>query len=244
MTSIQKRVAAGSTVTTLSRDTISEHFVTVTPEGGEPPESLFQRAGDIVRELGGQIISVESLGMCAGDRKSLPVLKAALGVQDAPLAWVENARTDNLCGVHMWLISGTPVEPVYSNGRRVGSLFADGHAQYCRIVGLLPANAAAGRSEQTQTVFDQMDAVLSNGGMAFANVLRTWFYNDDILSWYGDFNTVRTRFFHEKGVFDGLLPASTGVGGRNNLEAALVSGLIAVKTENRDVQMAEVPSPL
>jgi enamine deaminase RidA (YjgF/YER057c/UK114 family) len=64
-----------------------------------------------------------------------------------------------------------------------------------------------------------MEAVLDSGGMAFSDVLRTWFYNDNILGWYREFNGVRTKFFQEKKVFEGLLPASTGVAGRNALGA-------------------------
>lgn len=244
MTSIQKRVAAGSSITTVSRDTIQEHFITVTPEGDELPESLFQRVGNVLRQVDGCIVSVEALGMAGADREGLPVLTAALGGEDVPLGWVENARTDNLCGVYLWAVSGAPVKPLRCHGRRVGSLFEDDHAQYCRLVGLLPIDATASRAQQTQTVFDQMDVVLNSGGMAFSDVLRTWFYNDDILSWYHDFNVARTRFFHDKRVFDGLVPASTGVGGRNALEAALLSGLIAVKTEDPGVKMVEIPSPL
>ncbi len=244
MTSIQKRVAAGSSVTTLSRDRIQEHFITVIPEADEAPECLFRRVGDTVRRLESRIVSVESLGMSAADRASLHVLTAALDGQDVPLAWVENGRTDNLCGVHVWAVSGVPAEPLYSHGRRVGTVFEDEHARYCRLVGLLPTDVTAGRPEQAQTVFDEMDAVLRSAGMAFSDVLRTWFYNDDILGWYGQFNAVRDRFFRQRKVFEGLLPASTGVGGRNDLRAALVSGLIAVKTEAHDVTMLEVPSPM
>ena len=68
MTSIQKRVSAGLNVTTLSRDSVREHFITMVPEGDETPESLFRRVGEVVRRLNGRIVSVEALGMAAADR--------------------------------------------------------------------------------------------------------------------------------------------------------------------------------
>ncbi len=80
--------------------------------------------------------------------------------------------------------------------------------------------------------------------MDFSRVLRTWFYNDDILGWYADFNRVRTAFFKDHGVFDGLVPASTGIGARNPFGAALTASLIAVKPKNTDVKSFAVPSPL
>ena len=244
MTSIQKRVSAGLNVTTLSRDSVREHFVTFVPQGQESPEALFGRVGEIVRRLEGGIISVEALGLSPADRQSLGMLTEALGGGNPPLAWIENARTNNLYGVHLWAISGRKAQPLSVGGRRLGTAFEDGYAQYCRLVGLLPTDPTAGRPEQAQTMLGQMEAGLHSGGMAFSDVLRTWFYNDDILRWYREFNVVRTAFFQEKKVFEGLLPASTGVAGRNALGAALLSGLIAVRSDDEGVRAFEVPSPL
>jgi enamine deaminase RidA (YjgF/YER057c/UK114 family) len=189
-------------------------------------------------------VSAEAIGVAPADRKTMPALSGALGGANAPLAWIEDARTNNLFGVHVWAVSGTVVEALSFEGRRAGTSFEDGFCQYCRLVGLLPTSAKLSRPEQTQTIFQQMEAVLHSGGMAFSDVLRTWFYNDNILGWYRDFNVVRTKFFQEKKVFDGLLPASTGVAGRNALGAALISGLIAVKSEDEGVRAFEVASPL
>jgi len=182
--------------------------------------------------------------MAPGDRQSMGVLIDALGGPNAPLAWIENARTNNLFGVHVWAVSGTVAEAISLEGRRAGTRFEDGYAQYCRLVGLLPTSTSLSRPEQAQTVFQQMAGALDNGGMVFSDVLRTWFYNDNILGWYREFNGVRTKFFTEKKVFDGLLPASTGVAGRNAIGAALISGLIAVKSDDEGVRAFEVPSPL
>jgi len=200
--------------------------------------------GEVVRRLNGRIVSVEAVGLAPADRKSMGLLAEALGGANAPFAWIENARTNNLYGIHLWAVSGTVAEPLSFEGRRAGTLFEDGYCQYCRLVGLLPTDPALGRPEQAATVFHQMETVLASAGMAFSDVLRTWFYNDHILTWYREFNGVRTRFFHEKKVFDGLVPASTGVAGCNAQGAALLSGLIAIKSENEEVKAFEVPSPL
>jgi len=256
LTSIQKRVTGGLNVTTLSRDSVREHFITLVPEGDETPEALFRRVGEVVRRLNGRIISVEAVGLAPADRKSMGLLidalsgagvpgsQARMASGDPPLAWIENARTNNLFGVHIWAVSGTVAEPLSFGDRRTGTSFEDGYCQYCRLVGLLPTDAALGRPEQTQTIFHQMQTILHDAGMAFSDVLRTWFYNDHILDWYREFNVVRTGFFKKHRVFEGLLPASTGVAGRNALEAALLSGLIAVKSDHEGVKAFEVPSPL
>jgi len=241
---IEKRGVVGSDVITLSRDSIKEHFITLTPQGDESPESLFRRVADVVEQVGGDVVSIESLGMSPADRQSLDVLDASLNGDGVPVGWVENARTDNLCGVHIWLVEGARVVPAHLHGRRVGTLFEDGHARYYRLVGLLPSNGEGSRSEQAAGVLRQMDAALLDRGMTFSSVLRTWFYNSDILDWYGDFNAVRDAFFREKKVFGTLVPASTGVGGCNAIGAALVAGTIAVEARDADVKAFMVPSPL
>ncbi|HPS54089.1 MAG TPA: Rid family hydrolase, partial [Sedimentisphaerales bacterium] len=47
-------------------------------------------------------------------------------------------------------------------------------------------------------------------------VPRTWMWLGDILSWYNDFNAVRSKFFIEKGLLGkgstNSMPASTGIG--------------------------------
>ncbi len=244
MTNFQKRVAAGLSVTTVGRDSVQEHFITVTPQKGESPESVFQRTADVVRQVGGRIISVEALGLSAADRDALAALTAVAEDGHAPLAWIENSRSDGLFGVHVWAVSGTSIKPLSYNGRPAGTVFDDGCVQYCRLAGLLPPDAHIGKPEQATAVFQQMDSLLDDAGMVFADVLRTWFYNDDILGWYPEFNSVRNKFFTEKKVYEGLLPASTGIGGRNLLGAALVSGLIAIKTDSQEVSAFEVPSPM
>jgi len=80
--------------------------------------------------------------------------------------------------------------------------------------------------------------------MDFSNVIRTWLYLDQLLKWYDDFNEVRTDFFDEYGVFDNLVPASTGIGVSNPAGAALVSDAFAIQPKNGDVTIEAVPSPL
>ncbi len=243
MASILRRVVAGSDVITLERGHIQEHFVTLTPDGDESPESLFSRAGRAVHQIGGQVVSAEVLGISASDRTHLQDFARAVDGVGLPIGWIENAQAHNLLGVHIWLIAGTPVVRVDSDGTVLGSVFEDEHACYCRLVGLLPAVVSQTRTEQAEAVLRQMDDVLQGNGFGFSDVFRTWFYNDDILDWYGDFNAVRNRFFQEKKIFDALLPASTGIGGGNAASAALIAGLLALKPKGETVHVSEVPSP-
>jgi enamine deaminase RidA (YjgF/YER057c/UK114 family) len=243
LASILRRTVAGSEVITLKRGHIQEHFVTMTPDGDESPESLFNRAGQAVHQIGGQVVSAEVLGISASDRTHLQDFARAVDGVGLPIGWVENAQAHNLLGVHIWLIAGTPVTRVESDGKVLGSIFEDGLARYCRLVGLLPAVVSETRTQQTWAVLRQMEGSLQTHDFNFSDVFRTWFYNDHILDWYGEFNAVRNQFFHERKIFDLLLPASTGIGGGNAASAALIAGLLALKSEGEAVRVSEVPSP-
>lgn len=243
MACFRKNVVADTDVITLDRGLIHEHFVTLTLEAGETPELLFQRVGRVVDQIDGQVVSAEVLGMTGSAQKHLPALRQVLGPPEPPINWLRNTRLDTLCGIHLWFISGTSVSRIEASDGTVGSLFDDEYGRYCRLAGVLPTDVSGPRTEQARNVFQKMETILQGQGMAFSDVFRTWFYNDEILAWYGDFNGVRDGFFRERGVFDNLLPASTGIGGGNVGQAALTGGLLAIQHKRPGLQVAEVPSP-
>ncbi len=129
------------------------------------------------------------------------------------------------------------------DGVAKGSVFEDAHARYVRLSGLTP-NTDRDRGTQAREVLDSMLELLRETGLDFSHVARTWFYNDHILDWYGEFNAVRDTFFRELGVFDGLVPASTGMGGGNPPGRALTAGLLAVSPTSGDAHVRRVDSPL
>ena len=65
-----------------------------------------------------------------------------------------------------------------------------------------------------------------------------------MLEWYEEFNAARTNFFNSRKVFDGLLPASTGIGARNGEGKALVAGALAIRPRTDRVHIKEIESPL
>jgi enamine deaminase RidA (YjgF/YER057c/UK114 family) len=111
------------------------------------------------------------------------------------------------------------------------------------LTGFRPRNVQATRKEQTRDVFEQMEQALHAAGCDFSHVARTWFYLDDILSWYGEFNAARSEFFQARHVFDGVMPASTGVG-IAGLDVALTGAVLAMKPSNGRAEVEAVSSPL
>ena len=89
-----------------------------------------------------------------------------------------------------------------------------------------------------------MEAALRLAGMDFSHVVRTWLFLDEILAWYRELNQARDAFFTSRGVYDGLVPASTGIGARNPAGTAVVAELLAVQPKSSRVRIRSVPSPL
>jgi enamine deaminase RidA (YjgF/YER057c/UK114 family) len=246
---LDKRVSPGLVIVTLSRHACREYFITSVARRGESVAALFQRVAEAVRRENAQVVSQEVFGIAVGPRvrgdgANVKALENAFGAIEAPVTWLENGHQTGLCGTHLWAVSGPAVRSLELDGRIIGSMFEDDYAQYCRLGGLLPKDTSRSPSEQTAEIFQQMDAVLQRNGMEFSNVIRTWFYNDNILDWYDEFNKVRNDFFLKKRIFETLLPASTGVGGRNAAGTALAGGLLAVVPLDKAVRAAAVPSPL
>jgi len=162
-----------------------------------------------------------------------------------PLTWVlGDAAGPNLGGVHFRGVSGADLETVELDGRPVGTVIHGPYASECLLAGLRAEDTSAPRVEQARVTFEAIDRALQTVGMDFSNVARTWLFIDDILDWYGEFNKVRTAYFNEHGVFDRMVPASTGIGGANPWGAAMMVGAWAVKAHDPRVTVQALPSPL
>ncbi|HEU5397361.1 MAG TPA: translation initiation inhibitor, partial [Verrucomicrobiae bacterium] len=74
--------------------------------------------------------------------------------------------------------------------------------------------------------------------------MRTWFFLDELLDWYGDFNAVRTQFYSGISFRTGSLPASTGIGARNPAGHALMAGAWAMHSLLPEAKVEEIASPL
>ena len=241
----ERRTEQGVQIAALRRQGCTDHFLTALPGPRDDFSSLCRRLASVVRGLGADIVSMEIFGIPGAHA---PELDAIFGGTAWPVTWVVEgcSHPEPLCGIQVWAVSGPKVARVTVEGRIIGSTFEADGLQYCRLGGLLPSDLSQSRSLQTGAVFNLMVDGLRAAAMEFSHVLRTWFYNHDMLQWYDEFNVVRTAFFHENGVFDGLVPASTGIGGGNAAGAALTAGLLAVKAwPGADTVMPfAVPSPL
>ena len=113
------------------------------------------------------------------------------------------------------------------------------------------ADMNASRPLQARLMIERAERILREQGASYGNVVRTWFYLSDILSWYGEFNKVRNQKYGEFGIMPGpgddrlLLPASTGIRGETANSAACTMDLLAVAGDGGVVpEMQKLTNPI
>lgn len=162
-----------------------------------------------------------------------------------PMTFVAGDACDGqpVAGIQCHAFTGD-VERIERDGRTVGSLFIEGGTRQCVIGGLSPGDTTRSREEQTARTLDDLQAILSSAGFELADTIRTWFFLENILSWYDDFNRARTKIYSGVKFKTGSLPASTGVGAKNPGGAALALAAWACRPLGDTARAFEVASPL
>ncbi len=242
-TCVERQTFPGMVVSRVCQGCLEEVFISAWAMEGETHRDVFERVSRVISDSDATVVCQEVFGFRASDGGSA-ALREMMGDVSWPVTWLDGAPVSACAGTEVWSVRSACVQPIERNGIVLGSIFDIGESRICRLGGLIPPDRTASPSKQTQAVFDLMEECLDTIGMNFSHVIRTWFHNHDILSWYGDFNKQRTNFFHKKGVFQGLVPASTGVSGDNTHGAALTAGLLAVHTPASTIKMEALPSPL
>ncbi|MDH7571353.1 MAG: hypothetical protein QHJ73_17380, partial [Armatimonadota bacterium] len=241
---IARETLPGLDVFTLSREGVEEITFSLYPLSGETPTALMERLVAAARDRGAAILKQLVFGRVSAHAPALAALEEA--GRDWPVTWVEGAPCagGEVAGVQAYAVAGAEVESVFQDGRPVARFFEDAHARYCFLGDVRPPDPTAPRPQQARCVFESMEAALRQAGMECLQLVRTWLFLDRLLEWYHEFNPVRTRFFTERGIFDALVPASTGIGGSNPSGTALVAEALAVLPRDSSVWAAEVLSPL
>jgi enamine deaminase RidA (YjgF/YER057c/UK114 family) len=172
--------------------------------------------------------------------------EARMGRIDWPVTWLQGdpCNGENMSACQAVLVSGVDVRPVMLGNRVVGKVFRTPHAIVCRLGNILPNDVSADRATQARQVFENLQTALASVGLNIRDTVRTWLYLRRLLEWYGPFNDVRTRFFEEHGVFDKLVPASTGIGAGGPGGAALVADALAIRPATPALRIMAVESPL
>jgi enamine deaminase RidA (YjgF/YER057c/UK114 family) len=224
----------------------SQSSLTVKLLPGESLVDLFRRLSMALKELDASILQLTVFGSTSASAEADEAMRRVFGGVDWPVTWVEGASCDGspIAGVQVCALAGGAVQRIVQNERIVGSVFEEGGAWHCVLGGVGPREIRWNGAQQTRETIENMQAALGQAGFSFGDVVRTWFFLDDILSWYTEFNQVRTRMYSEHEFRSGSVPASTGIAGRNPAGAALVAGAWAVQQLSTLVRVQEVASPL
>jgi len=225
---------------------VRELQLTLRPQPGEKIAALFQRLGSILKEHDASVVKQDIFGSLTVQSEALAALPRALGDLQWPVNWVEGADCAGapIAGVQVLAVSGVAVQPIVLKGKIIGRVFDDGLARHCHFGGLGPRDIALSQADQTRQTYETLEAALQQAGMNVTHIARTWFFLDDILSWYDVFNEVRNAFFAKHKLSPGALPASTGVAGRNPAGAALAVNAWAIQPHAASVRVKAIPSPL
>ena len=157
-----------------------------------------------------------------------------------PLLLIENSSE---LRIQLYAISGVNSRALYFKDEFIGREFEDNNARYLMLL-VLPYKLKESKYEQAKTMFNKADQILNHFGSGFSDTVRTWLYADDILSWYDKLNKARNCFFKQHGIFNRLVPASTGIGLANLAGTAMATQVLAIVPKTKNILIQKATSPL
>ena len=242
---IRRQHGDGLDLVAIESSPVSELHLTVTPMKGESINAMARRLAEALNPWDATVVRQIVFGSTAAYEATLKTLRQVLDDPELPVIWVEGAACDDhaIAGMQIHAVAGTRVRTVGSQGV-VTRIWDDALATRCVVNPILPARTQAAAPDQTREVFEKLQTGLASAGMTMKDIVRTWFYLDDMLSWYGEFNCVRNEVFARNKLQPLNLPASTGVGGRNPMGAALAAAAWAVRPHDETAKVMHfAPSP-
>jgi enamine deaminase RidA (YjgF/YER057c/UK114 family) len=226
-------------------DSGASFALTLTPRASENLFQFCRRLAAALRDHDATPLHLWVFGEAKAAPAVTDALEKSFGAVDFPVTWVEGADCHGqpVAGIQLYAFTGK-VDRIEQRGRVVGSVFTEGGARQCLVGGLLPADKSLPPAEQTGQTLAELQAVLARGGFDLADTVRTWFFLENILAWYDDFNRARTKIYSGVKFCTGSLPASTGVGARNPAGTAITMSAWAFRPLTAAAHAAEVASPL
>ena len=239
------RIRSNIDMVSMQAQGLKHVMITVHPEDVRDPDAMFKALAETVDREHVMILTQFVFGGTELRNSGVASIEEEMGPLSWPVTWIEGTGASEpfLTGTQVHAVSGGKTRAIRLGKSVIGNLIEDDDAQYC-ILGDLRPDPSLPREDQVENTFRIIEEALEVCGMDFSNVARTWFYLEDINAWYDGFNRVRTNFFTKRGVFDRMVPASTGIGVANHAGAAVVADVYAIKPKNDSVAVLAVPSPL
>jgi enamine deaminase RidA (YjgF/YER057c/UK114 family) len=216
------------------------------PLAGESVAAFCARIGRELAVRAAEPLHVLAFGSVQAAPAFASALAEALGACPCPMTWAEGGACDGgaVAGVQVFAVSGASVERIIAGDRVVGSVFSEGGCRQCVVGGLVAPRDGGSRAAAARRTLELLESALAQAGFGLADVVRTWFFLDDLLAWYEAFNRVRAEVYARTAFRAGCLPASTGVAARNPAGAPLSVAAWALQPLDGATRVVEVPSPL
>jgi enamine deaminase RidA (YjgF/YER057c/UK114 family) len=199
-------------------------YISATPKDNAPPQDqaqeIFSRIRDVLNSKNAYILQERVFAtMDVMEAISRVRLKVYGDVDDgvAPSFLVgKEGMSGPIAGVQVYAISSdSRPEVINLQGTPCGRIIRVPGGAYLTLSSVSAAQSSQA-TEQARATLEKAESALRQFDVDFLSVPRTWMWLGDILSWYNDFNRVRTDFFTERGLIgEGTrqsMPASTGIG--------------------------------
>ncbi len=229
----------------IKRRKYKEIHIQIIPLPGETEQIFSEKIALILKNQDAKVIRATFFGKLANKENTLKCLRFFPSGIDFPITWIEgdNCIDSFINGVYIFAVSGINVKRLFQNNKVIGSFFHTKDAEFCYLGGLF-SDPNLTPTDQTEDILNSAEHILNQVGLKYENTIRTWFYLDDILDWYNDFNKARTSFYLRHDIFNKLVPASTGISGNNGTGSKLCLELTAIKPKNEFYSIERIKSPL
>ena len=225
------------------RDHNSQLYVQLSPEEGESIPGFCIRLSTHLNSKNYNIIKVTCFGSITYRETFEKELKSHASGR-FPITWIEgeNCTDAFMNGIQVWALE-SEVKYLETDFDALASFFEDENARYLYMGQIFSDPAKHAGIGYTKLLKD-VDRFLGKHGFTFKDIVRTWYYLDNILIWYDEFNQLRSDYFQKSSVFENLIPASTAVSGRNQKGSSVTMELFAVLPKNNSISIEKLSSPL
>lgn len=225
----------------------TEHYLSYRPNLSEKISWIVNEISRKIPRQNHEIIKMDVLGSTHCFSEFMEKWEKVFKNFNCPISFVEGnncGRKKRIAGIQIRSVSNLEVVTLKERGEPRARFFEDRFAKYFFWGNMLPDDLKSSCGNQTKQMILNMEKILEKVGMNLTHVARTWFYNDRILDWYDTFNEVRNKIYSQKNLFKGILPASTGIGGKNPFGASLLTNGIAILPKNENFKVSSALSPL
>ena len=214
------------------------------PDAAQVARAAYDQIAQVLQNQGLTIVHERlfgSLSVKPGVMASRAEVLNARGIDSyGPLTYIQGQPPwgQGLAGIIIQTVTGNAVWTIRDQGKAVGRGWQQDGARFLLLQNLqgLASNGKApkDRSRQIRDLIHRAAGVLEAQGASYRDVVRTWFYIDDILAWYPEFNQARSAVYRELGLMpvngggSQRLPASTGIRGEVSTDTAGALDLLAV----------------